>query len=88
MTTGISDLVARSQQRGLLVFSWTFRPENTFLNHRFRSSEVPSERGDWLSEYTQALSTGLDGIFVDHVDLGRSARDEFMSAGGPRLDET
>ena len=88
VTTGISNLVARSHQRGLLVFSWTFRPENAFLNRRVRSSGLPAARGDWLSEYALALSTGLDGMFVDHVDLGCSARERFMSAGGPRLDET
>lgn len=87
-TTGITDLVDRSHARGLRVFTWTLRPENAFLNQRFRSGGSPAERGEWLTEYALALSTGLEGVFVDHVDLGVAAREQFMSAGGPRLEST
>lgn len=87
-TTGITDLVQRSRERGLLVYAWTLRPENAFLNRRFRTPGEQADWGDWLDEFTLALSSGLDGIFVDHVDIGVQARTRFMSVGGPRLEET
>jgi glycerophosphoryl diester phosphodiesterase len=85
-TTGTSDLVARAHAHGLTVFTWTLRPENHFLNIRFRSSLRSADIGDWRAEFALALQSGVDGIFVDHVDLGIQARDAFMSAGGPTLE--
>lgn len=86
-TIGVTDLVARAHARGLIVFTWTMRPENHFLNIRFRDSLHAVERGDWRGEYALALASGVDGIFVDHVDLGVEARDAFVSAGSPTLEE-
>ena len=85
-TTGVSDLVARAHECGLLVYSWTLRPENRFLNPRFHRGIHPQKFGDWQQEFSLALSSGVDGIFVDHVDLGVDARRRFMSDLGPRLD--
>lgn len=85
-TTGTTDLVARAHVHGLTVFTWTLRPENHFLNLRFRGSLRAAEFGDWRGEFGLALESGVDGIFVDHVDLGIQVRDAFMSAGGPTLE--
>lgn len=66
--TGTADLVARAHARGLLAFTWTLRPENRFLNPRFRSAGGPAEWGEWEAEYRAILATGVDGVFVDHPD--------------------
>ena len=68
-------LVARAHATGLTVFSWTLRPENRFLEPRFRMGTPPRDWGDWRGEFEAVLATGLDGIFVDHPDLGVAARD-------------
>ena len=68
-------LVARAHAAGLTVFSWTLRPENRFLEPRFRKGTPPRDWGDWRGEFEAVLATGLDGIFVDHPDLGVAARD-------------
>lgn len=73
--TGPTDLVARAHARGLLVYTWTLRPENRYLNVRFQSSLRGAEWGDWQSEFALILSSGVDGIFVDHPDLGVALRD-------------
>lgn len=72
---GVSDVVTRSHQRGLSVYAWTLRPENRYLNIRFHSSRNPAEWGEWSAEFALILSSGLDGVFVDHPDLGLSARE-------------
>ena len=68
-------LVARPHAVGLSVFSWTLRPENRFLTPPFRRGTPPRDWGDWRGEFDAVLATGLDGIFVDHPDLGVAARD-------------
>lgn len=72
---GPSNLAERAHERGLQVFTWTLRPENRFLNVRFHSSLRPSDWGDWQSEFEIVIASGVDGIFVDHPDLGIMARD-------------
>jgi glycerophosphoryl diester phosphodiesterase len=37
--------------------------------------KAPRDWGDWRREFDLILSTGVDGIFVDHPDLGVAARD-------------
>lgn len=69
----VNDLVSRAHQRGLLVYTWTLRPENSFLNQRFRAGTHPAAWGNWLAEMEEVLASGVDGIFVDHPDLGVSA---------------
>lgn len=68
---GIQDIVQRAHARGLLVFTWTLRPENAFLAPGFRSGTQPTDWGDWRDEWKLILSTGLDGVFLDHPDLLR-----------------
>jgi len=36
---------------------------------------APRDWGDWRREFGLILGTGIDGIFVDHPDLGVAARD-------------
>lgn len=61
-------LVADAHARGLSVFTWTCRPENTFLAERFR---IPGrEFGDYASEWAEIRDAGIDGVFVDHPDFG------------------
>lgn len=66
---GVQDIVERAHSRGLLVFTWTLRPENGFLVPGFRSNAQRAERGGWRDEWKLILSTGLDGVFLDHPDL-------------------
>jgi glycerophosphoryl diester phosphodiesterase len=86
-TTGVSDVVQRAHALGLSVFTWTLRPENHFLNTRFRSSPEPAKWGDWQGEFALALQAGVDGIFVDCVDLGVQARAAFVSSPSRTLEE-
>ncbi|QIM18178.1 glycerophosphodiester phosphodiesterase [Leucobacter coleopterorum] len=74
--TGTSDLVQRAHDRGLLVYTWTLRPENRFLNLRFQTSVHGAEWGDWRGEFALVLASGVDGIFVDHPDIALAARKE------------
>lgn len=71
---GTTDLVARSHEHGLQVFTWTLRPENRYLAPAHRVGVAPGDWGDWRREFELILSTGVDGIFVDHADLGVAAR--------------
>ncbi len=69
-------LVARAHAAGLQVFTWTLRPENRFLTASHRVGKVARDWGDWRTEFREVLGTGVDGIFVDHPDLGIAARAE------------
>ena len=66
--TGPSPVVARARERGLTVFAWTCRPENVFLSEQYRSGGEPGRFGDYEAEWEHLR--GLDGVFVDHADLG------------------
>ena len=69
-TSGPSPIVADAHDRGLRVFTWTCRPENRFLIGQFRTHGGPSEFGDWEGEWSVIRDAGVDGVFVDHPDLG------------------
>ncbi|WP_309712199.1 glycerophosphodiester phosphodiesterase family protein [Pseudolysinimonas sp.] len=69
-------LVARAHAVGLDVFTWTLRPENRFLAPENRVGKGARDWGDWRTEFDAILGTGVDGIFVDHPDLGVQARAE------------
>lgn len=71
---GVKDIVARAHERGLLVFTWTMRPENRFLTPGFRGSKRAAEWGSWRDEWRLILSTGIDGVFLDHPDLLATVR--------------
>jgi glycerophosphoryl diester phosphodiesterase len=68
--TGPTTLVADAQERGLQAFTWTCRPENAFLVPQFRTRGGPGAFGDWESEWGIIRDAGVDGVFVDHADLG------------------
>jgi glycerophosphoryl diester phosphodiesterase len=69
-------LVARAHAAGLEVFTWTLRPENRFLTPPNRVGKAPAVWGNWRHEFGAVLATGVDGVFVDHPDLGIAARAE------------
>ncbi len=71
-SAGPSSVVSDAHARGLQVFTWTVRPENQFLIRQFRSSTVKSEYGDYEAEWAIIRASGVDGVFVDHPDLGVS----------------
>ncbi|MFB7894260.1 glycerophosphodiester phosphodiesterase family protein [Microbacterium sp. NPDC056044] len=69
-TAGPSRVVADAHERGLRVFTWTCRPENRFLIPQFRGRGGPGTFGDWEAEWAVIRDAGVDGVFVDHPDLG------------------
>lgn len=70
LLTGGAHLVDDAHARGLTVFTWTCRPENVFLDPRFRRGADDAAFGDYEGEWRHIAGTGVDGIFVDHPDLG------------------
>ncbi|MEV7692385.1 glycerophosphodiester phosphodiesterase family protein [Microbacterium sp. NPDC089189] len=62
-------VVADAQERGLQVYTWTARPENKFLSRQFRAGD-PAAFGDYEGEWQILRDAQLDGVFVDHADLG------------------
>ena len=73
-------LVGRAHAIGLEVYTWTLRPENRFLAPDRRVGKRAGDWGDWRAEFATILDTGVDGIFVDHPDLGVAARSEVAGA--------
>jgi len=65
-------IVEDAHARGLKVFTWTVRPENAFLAAKFRGSGDRAVYGDYESEWGAIARAGVDGVFVDHPDLGVS----------------
>ncbi|WP_144876993.1 glycerophosphodiester phosphodiesterase family protein [Microbacterium sp. 1.5R] len=63
-------IVADAHARGLTVFTWTCRPENRFLAAEFRGRGGKDVFGDYEGEWAAIARTGVDGVFVDHPDLG------------------
>ncbi|MER7796402.1 glycerophosphodiester phosphodiesterase family protein [Microbacterium sp. NPDC096154] len=68
--TGPAPVVADAQERGLQVYTWTCRPENAFLLPEFRTRAGKREFGDYEAEWDLIRRSGVDGVFVDHPDLG------------------
>ena len=70
-------LVAVAHKAGLLVGTWTFRPENRFLPADFRNGtgdEARNPAGS-VAEMRRYIAEGLDGFFTDDPALGRQAVD-------------
>ncbi|MEZ3162041.1 glycerophosphodiester phosphodiesterase family protein [Microbacterium sp. BWT-B31] len=69
-TAGPSSVVADAHERGLLVFTWTVRPENAFLIPQFRGTGGKAAAGHYEGEWAVIRDGAIDGVFVDHPDLG------------------
>ncbi|MFI9811085.1 glycerophosphodiester phosphodiesterase [Saccharothrix variisporea] len=69
-----TSLVRDAHTRGLIVHSWTFRNENSFLPADFRTSTDPAAYGRAFEEYAKFYATGLDGVFADNPDTALEAR--------------
>ena len=68
-----SPVIADAHARRLVVHGWTVRAENNFLPPAFRSSAVPTARGDVEGEIRVFLEAGMDGFFTDQPDAGAAA---------------
>jgi glycerophosphoryl diester phosphodiesterase len=71
-----SGVVEAAHAAGLLVGTWTFRPENRFLPADFRDGGEPearNERGS-IAEMQRYLALGIDALFTDDPRLGTVAR--------------
>jgi len=73
--TGVPDLVDRAHAAGLLVYTWTLRPENRFLPAALRVGDDPARWGRWAEAFSAILATGVDGVFADHPELVLSLLD-------------
>jgi len=72
-------LIADAHANHLLVHSWTFRAENTFLPLDFQIGDRTSPlfaglRGDFPAELKLFASLGLDGVFSDQPDVAVAVR--------------
>jgi glycerophosphoryl diester phosphodiesterase len=76
-----TQIVADAHAAGLLVGTWTFRPENSFLAADFRDGAGPAARNPAgsIAEIRRYLTAGLDGFFTDDPALGREAVDAMSS---------
>ncbi len=72
-----SSIVADAHAAGLLVRTYTFRPENQFLPAEYRSGAGDTARNEAgsVAEIRRYLALGLDGFFTDDPALGRRAVD-------------
>ncbi|MFG6446606.1 glycerophosphodiester phosphodiesterase family protein [Microbacterium sp. P07] len=68
--TGPSRVVDDAHQRGLRVYTWTCRPENRFLLPGFRNPGGEAAFGRFEDEWAVIRDAAVDGVFVDHADLG------------------
>jgi glycerophosphoryl diester phosphodiesterase len=68
-------LVADAHKAGLLVHTWTFRPENMFLAADFRNDAGPAARNEAgsVAEIRRYIETGIDGLFSDDSAVARAA---------------
>ncbi|WP_040424837.1 glycerophosphodiester phosphodiesterase family protein [Agromyces subbeticus] len=69
-----AELVDAAHAAGLEIYTWTLRPENRFLSAPFRRGTARAGYGDWMGEFGEVIGMGVDGVFLDHPDLGVEAR--------------
>lgn len=70
-----SELVDTAHSAGLRVFCWTLRAENHFLPPAFRRGESDASWGDWRTDFSLIMRSGVDGVFADQPDLAVAIRD-------------
>jgi len=70
-----TSIVDDAHQAGLLLHTWTFRPENRFLAADFRDGNGENARNEAgsVAEIKRYIQTGLDGFFSDDPGIGRLA---------------
>ena len=68
-------IVNAAHRCGLIVFTWTLRPENRFLPLKWHGGLDQSAWGNWQGYFASIYSLGVDGVFADHPDLALSARE-------------
>ena len=75
--TAPTPLIAQAHSAGLLVGTWTFRPENHFLAADFRDGGGDGARNPVgsIAEIRRYLGAGIDAFFTDDPALGRQAVD-------------
>jgi len=71
------DIIAEAHRAGLLVGTWTFRPENHFLAADFRDKAGDGARNPAgsVAEIRRYIAAGIDAFFTDDPALGRIAVD-------------
>ncbi|MFE8604639.1 glycerophosphodiester phosphodiesterase [Archangium violaceum] len=74
-----TDLVRNAHAAGLVVFPYTFRPENAFLPAPLKAQGDDTARSTSgsVTEIQKYLETGIDGFFTDDPAVGRQAVDTF-----------
>ncbi|CEM38207.1 unnamed protein product [Vitrella brassicaformis CCMP3155] len=65
---------------GLVVHPFTFRAENEFLPLNFRNGTDETAIGDMIGEMELFLEAGIDGVFVDHPDIGKQGVEDFVNS--------
>jgi len=70
-------LVDRAHAAGLLVSTWTFRPENYFLPTDLRDGSGQGARNPAgsIAEIRRYLALAIDSFFTDDPAIGRQAVD-------------
>lgn len=64
-----ASFIPDAHERGLAVYTWTLRPENEFLDDRFKTNGEPAAWGNYRDEWQLILDAGIDGAFADQPDL-------------------
>lgn len=73
LSAGGSALAVAARAAGLELYTWTCRPENAFLERRYRGPGGRAEHGNWRAEWQKLREVGVTGVFTDHPDLARAA---------------
>jgi glycerophosphoryl diester phosphodiesterase len=74
-----TSFVKDAHAAGLVVHTWTLRPENSFLPASLKGAPTTdaSARGNSIAEIQAYLKTGIDGFFTDDPAVGRAAVNSF-----------
>ncbi len=82
--TAPTRLAELAHQSGLLVGTWTFRPENHFIAADFRNDAGDGVRNPTgsIAEIRRYLAAGVDAFFTDDPALGRAAVDGAVRSAG------
>ena len=70
-------LIAQAHAAGLLIGTWTFRPENHFIAGDYRNAAGDGARNPEgsVAEMRRYIAAGVDAFFTDDPALGRLAVD-------------